>query len=361
MRQVIDKDDQLRALLSRIESAPWVGLDLEADSLHAYPEKVCLIQISLPSSNDLVDPLAGLDLSPLLEQLSRKPLLMHGADYDLRMLYRSFCFKPIDVFDTMEAARVLGMEQLGLTSLVAHFLAVELQKGSQKADWGKRPLTDKMIEYARNDVRYLEPLSRLLREQLEEKGRLSWHKEICERLIRECAQYPLVDAERVWRIKGSHRLNPLGLAILRELWEWREKEALRLNRPPFFVLRHDTLITIAEKESMNGDSMRSERLPRGLSVCRRRQIEEAVARAKALPAERLPLRKPVAEKTRPPRPPKDRLTELRERRDRHAANLEVDPSLIASRHMLELLAEDWESNQSKLMEWQRALLSLEGA
>jgi len=242
---VIDTEAKLAALLPAIQSADWLALDTEADSLHAYPEKVCLLQISTVACDELIDPLAGLDLDPLLEALNRHELIMHGADYDLRLLRKHHEFVPSAVFDTMLAARLLGERQFGLSSLADRFLGVQLDKGPQKADWARRPLTVRMEAYARNDTHYLKPLSDKLRTELEQKDRLAWHQESCERLIVESTKPALTDADSVWRIKGSHRLGRPALAILRELWRWREGEAVQANKPPFFVISHQALVDIA--------------------------------------------------------------------------------------------------------------------
>ena len=146
----------------------------------------------------------------------------------------------------MLAARLLGERQFGLSALVEHFLGVKLDKGSQKADWAQRPLTEKMEIYARNDTHHLKPLADKLESALKAKGRLAWHQESCARLIEDCSRPAAVDTDAVWRVKGSSILNRPALAILRELWQWREKEAIAYCRPPFFVLSHERMVDIAD-------------------------------------------------------------------------------------------------------------------
>src|SRR2546427_8652834 len=155
---------------------------------------------------------------------------MHGADYDLRLLRRHHDFIPSAIFDTMLAARLLGLRQFGLSFLVEQYLQVKLEKGAQKANWALRPLTEKMERYARNDTRYLKPLADRLKPELEAKGRLAWHQESCARLIAECTRERAADMDSVWRVKGSHLLGRPALAILRELWQWRETEAVGANK-----------------------------------------------------------------------------------------------------------------------------------
>ena len=243
---MIDTEAKLAAYLPVVRDAEWVALDTEADSLHAYPEKVCLIQISTVAGDELIDPLAQMDVNPLLDALGAHALIMHGADYDLRLLRKHHEFVPGAIFDTMLAARLLGQRQFGLSSLVEHYLGVKLEKGSQKANWARRPLTERMERYARNDTHHLKPLSDKLKLELEHKGRLAWHEESCVRLVGECAQSRPIDMDSVWRVKGSHTLSRPALAVLRELWQWRESEAVAVNKPPFFILQHEQLVRIAD-------------------------------------------------------------------------------------------------------------------
>src|SRR5437016_1046364 len=218
---VIDTDQKLAAFLPVLRAATWVAVDTEADSLHAYPEKVCLIQIGTISGDQLIDPLAGVNLDPMLDALSGHELIMHGADYDLRLLQKHHRFIPSAIFDTMLAARLLGLREFSLGHLVEKYLEVKLEKGAQKANWALRPLTEKMERYARNDTRYLKPLADRLKPELEGKGRLAWHQESCARLIAECTRDRPADMDSVWRVKGSHLLGRPALASLRELWQWR--------------------------------------------------------------------------------------------------------------------------------------------
>ncbi len=367
---MIDSDEKLSRLLPTIQKADWLALDTEADSLHAYPEKVCLIQISTIAGDHLIDPLAKLNLDPLLEALNDHELIMHGADYDLRLFRKHHSFVPRAIFDTMLAARLLGHRQFGLGNLVSHYLGVTLEKGSQKADWARRPLTEKMEAYARNDTHYLKSLSDKLKVELEQKGRLAWHQESCDHLIEECAEEKLPDADKIWRVKGSNVLSRQALGVLRELWRWRENEALAANRPPFFILPHETLIKIAAKvvaaESSAGfqpaqagkmpaplfDSL----IPSRFSERRRDELKLAIERGLKLAAHLQP--HPLRSfSRRASESERRRFEEFQKRRDARAHELGIDPTLIASKAMLLALAEDWETNLSKLMNWQTALLS----
>jgi len=350
---MVDTEQKLASFLSTLRQASWVAVDTEADSLHAYPEKVCLIQISTVAGDKIIDPLAGFSIDPLLEALSGHQLLMHGSDYDLRLLRKHHEFVPSAIFDTMLGARLLGIRRFSLSDLVDRYLGVKLEKGAQKANWALRPLTERMERYARNDTRYLKPLADRLKEDLQDKGRLSWQQESCARLVTDCSAHQPADLDSVWRLKGSHLLGRPALAILRELWRWREQEAVAANRPPFFIVSHDDLVEIAAAAAMARPIDLF--LPKHFSQRRRSGLTKAIAHGLGLAPEGHPaiLR---SFNRRPTEAERRRFLELQKRRDARAAELGIDPTLIASRAVLSELARDWEKHSGTLMSWQRKLL-----
>ena len=351
---VVDTEAALANYLPRLRAAEWVAVDTEADSLHAYPEKVCLIQISTVSGDRLIDPLSGINLDPLLEALSGHQLIMHGADYDLRLLRKHHEFVPSAIFDTMLAARLLGVRRFSLGDLVQSYLGVKLEKGPQKANWALRPLTERMERYARNDTHYLKPLADQLKTELEAKGRLAWQAESCARLIVDSTRPAPPRNDSAWRVKGSHLLDRRGLAILRELWRWRESEAVAANKPPFFVLSHQVLVELASAAATGRAT--ASLIPKHVSERRRRGLARAVDIGLAVPAEHLPkFLRPMGR--RPNEAERRRYIDLQRRRDARAADLGVDPTLIASRAILSELAHNWEKHSAELMGWQQALLS----
>jgi len=353
---VIDSDGKLSEFLPALRAADWVALDTEADSLHAYPEKLCLLQISTAAGDRLIDPLTRINLKPLWPELKKHRLILHGADYDLRLLRKNHSFVPDSIFDTMLASRLLGEREFGLVSLLKKHLGVSLDKGSQKADWSRRPLTPRMEAYARNDTRFLKPLSDILAGQLRQKQRLPWLEQSCDRLIAECAIPTQPEPDLVWRIRGSNKLTCPGLAVLRAIWHWREQEALAANRPPFFVLSHETLIAIALAAINQGQI--DPLLPRHFSARRKDGLEEAIQRGLHLQPQEHPhpLRSQSRRQTETER---RRFLELESRRNQSAAQLELDPTLIASRATLLALAADWDQHKGELMDWQRELLNLD--
>ncbi len=352
---VIDTEEKLTEFLPPLRAATWVAVDTEADSLHAYPEKVCLIQISTAAGDRLIDPLASVDIGPILDALSGHELIMHGADYDLRLLRKHHEFVPSAIFDTMLAARLLGSRQFGLGDLVQKHLGVKLEKGPQKANWAMRPLTQRMEVYARNDTHYLKPLADRLKAELQAKGRLAWQQESCAQLIADSTLSRTPDSDLVWRIKGSHLLERPALAVLRELWQWREREAIAANRPPFFVLSHDALVSISAAAAAGKPV--EPFLPRHFSDRRRASFLKSLAHAATLAPERHP-RVLRSVSRRPTEGERRRYLDLQKVRDARALELEIDPTLIASRATLSDLAHDQDKHVSQLMNWQKDLLGL---
>lgn len=351
---VIVDQGRLDALVPRIVDSPWVAIDTEADSLHAYPEKLCLLQISLPDGDELIDTLAGLDLTELLDAFHDHELILHGADYDLRLFKRTYDFEPDRLFDTMIAARLLGETQFGLGHLVQKFLGITLEKGPQKMNWAQRPLTPRMEAYARNDTRYLKPLSELLRKELKARGRLSWLEQSCAQLICDCAVVRPADPD-AWRLKGSDRLTDRGRAILREIWKWREKEAIAANRPPFFVFSHDDMVMVAAQSSHV--ALDELRLPARFSARRRETLLDAIERGLRVPERDLPKRKP-REFNHPDVQMLRRFHNLKKKRDEAATKHGIDPTLIAPKADLLELARD-EENDHHMLSWQLSLLGLD--
>lgn len=350
---MIQSAAELSDLAARIHDAPWVGIDTEADSLHAYPEKLCLLQIAIPEGAYLVDPLADLHLEPIWEAFDKHELILHASDYDLHLLYNGHHFKPTILFDTMWAARLVGDAKFGLNDCLTKYLGLTLEKGAQKADWGRRPLTPRMTEYALNDVRHLRELEQKLRARLVELGRLEWHRDLCVRLIDDNARASEVDSNSVWRVRGHDQLDETGLAVLRELWHWREKDALRTGRPPFFILKHEALSEIAAQASRGGS--KGVKLPPYLTPKRRAGVFEAIDRGLAVPATERPQHIRVRSR-RMSGAELDYADVLKERRDKRAAELEIDPTIIASRGTLFALGRKEPGEWERLLPWQRDIL-----
>jgi len=350
---------QLAPLIRRIESAGRVAIDTEADSLHCYREKLCLLQISVPAATNaegcsdfIVDPLADLDLEPLRRTLEHREIVLHGADYDLRMLRRGLNFVAHTIFDTMIAARLLGIREFSLAALVKRDFGLELPKGSQKANWAKRPLPTRMAEYAINDVRYLLPLAEKLEAELDRYHRRDWLRQSCERALEQAAVARVRKQDEFWRVRGSGLLRGRPAAVLRALWQWREREAEMADRPPFHILQNEKLLDAAV-------SFASGSVPdyKHFSQRRRQTFREAARTGLAAPESEWPVlarrsgTRPTAETVR-------RIEELRRRRDKSAEALGLEPSFIAPRGTLEAIAADLTRAASLLVGWQRDLLGI---
>jgi ribonuclease D len=349
---LINTTDTLADFLPKLDATDPVALDTEADSLHCYFEKLCLIQISTPGDDVLVDPLAGVSLAPLFQLLAQKQLVLHGADYDLRLLRRAgFTEQPRSVFDTMIAARLTGHVEFSLAALVSKHFGVELVKGSQKANWAQRPLSRVMEEYAKNDTRYLLPLVEKLSTELHSLNRWAWFQQSCERAVAAAQIDRERDWENAWRINGSSDLQDRAASVLRALWRWRDEEARAVDRPPFHILQNDKLIEAAQRLD-SGDPVNVPFLP----APRRKRFFAAAEAALSEPSEAWPklVRKPRLR----PTPEQERLfSRLKARRDAAATALKLEPSLIAPKSVLESLAADPESASVKLLPWQREILA----
>ena len=351
-QSLIATSSQLADLLPLIERNARVAVDTEADSLHCYREKLCLLQVSLREGDFLVDPLVENNLAPLADTLARKEIVLHGADYDLRLLRRALNFRLIRLFDTVIAARLLGIREFSYAALVGKYFGIELAKGSQKANWALRPLSPKMEEYARNDTHYLLPLAEKLETQLIERDRFGWFQQSCERAIVSAAIDRERDTEEAWRIRGSGLIRGREAAILRALWHWRDREAERFDRPAFHVLRNDQLIETACAAS-RGETPQF----RHFSERRTRDFRAAIDSALALKEEDWPeTRKRRGE--RPTREMERAAEGMRKRRDQAASELKIEPSFIAPRATIDAIAADRARAEQLLVPWQRQLIGL---
>jgi ribonuclease D len=291
-------------------------------------------------------------LEPLFAALVGKEIIFHGADYDLRLMRRVGYAGPTRIFDTMIGARLCGFTEFSLAALINRYFNVQVTKASQKANWARRPLSTQMADYAVNDTRYLHRIAEIIEAELCRLERWDWFEQSCERAIAASAINKERDPDQAWRITGSHELRGRASAVLRALWQWREDEAAHVDKPTFHILHNEQLINAAARfdqaQQVNFDHLQG---------ARRRRFLEAVEKALALPESEWPqiIRKPR------PRPHKDdeaRFHVLKKKRDGAAADLKLDPSLIAPKSMLENLASNFEETASKMMPWQRAMLDV---
>ena len=246
---------ELRALVNDLSKQTNVAIDTESNSLYAYQEQVCLIQFSTADTDYLVDPLALDDISSLGEIFTNPEIekTFHAAEYDLICLKRDFDFSVTNIFDTRWAVRVLGYKRDGLNGLLGEKFDVKVNKKYQKADWGKRPLSDEQINYARLDTHYLLPLKDMLQAELEEKGMLQLAREDFERACD--VEIPAAKPVLWERMANNHGFSPRELTILKELCECREQIAEKLARPPFKVMGDKQLLEIVRMPPQHMDEL----------------------------------------------------------------------------------------------------------
>lgn len=236
----------LEALLERLRAAPRFALDTESNSMHAHRERICLVQVSLPDLDAIIDPLA-VDIRALGPVLADPAIekVMHGADYDILCFKRELGFAFAGLYDTMIAARVLGWPAHGLAAILLERFDVRLDKRMQRFDWGQRPLPTAALEYARWDTHLLLALRDAQVAELAELDRAAELAHACLRQTRVEPRPSRADALGMWRIKGARQLPPAGRAVLWALHELREAVAAELDRPVFRVATDEVLMTLA--------------------------------------------------------------------------------------------------------------------
>ena len=362
----METHQELCRIALRLEKEPAIGVDLEADSMFHYRERVCLLQISTPSQNILADPLALKDISPL-EPVFADPhvrKVIHGADYDIRSLNRDFGIEVRALFDTHIAARFLGYRETGLASLLKEKFGLTIDKKYQKKDWSKRPLSTRMLGYAAQDASHLLPLARILKEELRAKARLFWVEEECE--IQSRVRPATIDKNPLFlKFKGAGRLDSRSLAVLEAILQFRNKVARRRDLPPFKVLANGPIMGMVTKRPMTEAEIKeikglSPRQVKALGPSLFKKIGEALDLAR----EELPVYPKKADKRISPRAA-ERAKALRKWRERRAGELVLEPGLVCANAQIQSLAlihpmksEDLEGING-LKNWQRQVFGRE--
>lgn len=247
---LVDSDEALAAAVDAMRGLPAIAVDLEADSFHHYREKVCLIQVSIPGTDYVIDTLAISGLGPLAELLQdpAQVKVLHGADYDVVSLKRDYDVSLQGLFDTMIAAQFLNLPRFGLADLLSGTFAVELDKRFQRHDWARRPLLDEHLEYARGDTHWLLALREVLLYRLERAGWTAAVTEECQLLEKREWQGRTPDPGDFLRIKGANELDAKATRVLRALYEYREQQAGAMDRPVFKVIPDRVLAAVARRQ-----------------------------------------------------------------------------------------------------------------
>jgi ribonuclease D len=334
--QLITHKDTLAATLESFAGERVIALDTEASSFHRFRESVCLVQLSTRSHTFLVDPLSLPDLSPLGRLLADPGMevVIHDADYDLRILAKHHGIRVENVFDTLVAAELVNEPEIGLAALLGKYQGLQIDKRFQKADWSKRPLPQPMLEYAAGDTSHLIALRDILEEKLRAKGRWEWAEEEFALLTDAPFNLPVNDEPAFLRMKGAKTLKPHELAILRELFQWRDGIAEKQDRASFMILGNDVILSLASDP------------PKGMKdILQRKGVNErvierygaaimsAVQRGQDLPKEEWP-RVPKGKRWQRDDDYENRLKRLKQTRDLLTTEHDLRPGIVAANQLL---------------------------
>jgi ribonuclease D len=349
--QLIETRSGLEEAVKLLAEEKIIGVDLEADSLYHYREKVCLIQIATETLNLAVDPLTFVDLSPLRPVMADPGIrkVFHGADYDIRSLYRDFQIEINNLFDTQLACRFLGVKETGLEALLRNRFQVTLNKKYQKGDWSARPLSSEMLEYGIMDVLYLIPLARVLGQELMAKNRLPWVEEENAFLSRVRAGSQ-ESGPLFMSFKGASVLDPRSLAVLEALLQFRKAQAEKMDRPPFKVLGNEAILELARQKPLTMEELTATKILSPKQITRFAQpLLERLRPAAGLPESDL-LRYPRGTKPKIASDQRKRIKALKAWRDAQADHLGIDPSLLLNNAIIHLLAEKKSRSRQDLEE-----------
>jgi ribonuclease D len=339
----IDQPEDLQGLARELLTQPRLAVDTESNSLHAYRERVCLIQFSTPATDYLLDPLALPDLSPLTPIFANPKIekVFHAIEYDIICLKRDFGFEVANIFDTMQATRILGEKQVGLDAILAAKLGIVINKKYQKADWADRPLSPEMLNYARLDTHYLLPLRDILQAELAATGRWDLAREEFVRMAKLNGN-DRIEVPAWQRVAGSHKLDGRQLAILKELCDWRDQAARKLARPAFKVVDDKRLVAIA----LLTNPKYTDGYKEILTDYQRRRFGTEILRALKRGLESPPLSRP-----RPARPKQvylNRANALSQWRKQAARKLHVESDIVLPRAWMQAIAEQNPSSRAEL-------------
>jgi len=366
VRKLITEHNDWIKVFNLLSQEKIVAFDLEANGMHAYPEHICLLQFGTAEDQFIVYPeaLGNADELRFFFQNEKIEKIFHSCDYDIRSLYRDYNVVVRNMFDTSVGAQFLGAPQLGLANVLNRFHNLEIEKNTkiQKMDWGKRPLSEKELKYAADDVLYLIDLRNLLVKNLVKLNRLTWAEEEIARLTKVRFGENGSMEDSFLKIKGARVLRPNQLAILRELSIFREKFALKKNSPPYKIIGNKTLLYLAVNPETNIDSMKG--IGRWLLQRARKDLTDALQRginAKPVFFPKLPRRPPWSNSANA------RLDILKKWRSGKGAELSLDPAIlwpVASLQRIArkpaLLSEELsDKNNPDVRDWQKNLLANE--
>jgi len=332
----LDTDPTVTEWLTGARKAKRLALDTEGASFHRYVDRIYLLQLSTDDQHAIIDPLA-VKSPALLGELIEDPkveVVFHDADYDLRLLHQDYGWNVRHVFDTRVAAQLLGLKAFGLAALLERAFGLKLDKKHQRADWSMRPLTADMLDYAAQDTMHLLGLRDQLHDELKKKDRLVWAREEFERL--ESVRWAADDSSNAFlKVKGARDLTRRELAVFRELVQWRDVAALKLDRATFRVVSNDVLLEAAKSHPASKEGLgKLKGMPRGILERSAPELVAAIDRGLAVPESDLPKFQKSARWDRDPEFDA-KVGAVKQVRDATAARLELDPGVLCSRERME--------------------------
>ncbi|MBN1658923.1 MAG: HRDC domain-containing protein [Anaerolineae bacterium] len=338
----VDTQANFRLMLANLQGEPGLAVDTESNSLYVYAEQVCLIQISVPGADYLIDPFVLDDISGLGPLFADPGVLkvLHGAEYDVAVLERDFGFTFQNLFDTMWASRILGWPAHGLGDLLAERFGVHMNKKFQRANWGIRPLPPAQLDYARLDTHYLLALYHIQKQELDATGRWPQAQHRFADLVKVRWQPRGFQPDDFWRLSGVCDLDDPGRGVLRELYTYRDQRARAENRPVFRVISNKALLMMSERRPANYRELQqiSGISPRMVKKYGRALLT-AIRRGEAQPLawrDRpcLPRRDELNDHIRPSPNAQARFEALRTWRNATAQARGVAPDIVLSNHVL---------------------------
>ena len=343
----------LEKFVNEAMTHPWVGIDIEGNGFFRYPERVCLIQISLGDMPYIIDPLAIDNMDPLGFLLNDMDVvkILHSGDYDIRSLNRDYGFTFKNIFDTSISAAFLGSPKLGLDAILKEYMNVIVSKDKnlQRSDWTNRPLSNEAIKYAADDVRYLGQARKVMTQQLEKRNRYSWVQEEFDRLSK--IKFEIKDENQAFlNLKGSNILTEKELPLLKRLYDLREDEAIGKDRPPFKIVSDSVLVSIAKDPKTDYVNIK------GIGWWKRpdmkKRIKELVQKSKEDPPIRRPdkIRKAIYLSNKEREKANARFRELKLWRKDIGDGLGLDPSLLWPTLSLKRLSKSPDSIQTEFQD-----------
>lgn len=349
--QFVTTDKDLAQVCRKLEPCEIIGVDLEADSMHCFLEKICLIQIAGPNQAWLVDPFLINDFSPFSQILENPEIIkvFHGSDFDVRSLDRELSVEIENLFDTEIACRFLNIKARGLGALLKSYFDIDVDKKYQKVDWSRRPLKDEMIAYSVGDVATLVELHDLLKHRLEKIGRLAWAEEEFDLQAR--VKYESNHLRPLFKkFKGAGKLDNRSLAVLEHLLEVRLCQAEKKDLPPFKIMSNQSIMTMVQRRPGSVEAILKYRAlsPKQAGMYGQLCVK-AIETALALPHRELP----SYPRTRMPRKTSQvlgRIDALKKMREAASRALAMEPGFLINNNMIAAVAADKPSSQDDLLQ-----------